>query len=393
MTPAMTERARLRWLRKRAAFISEARAIHGDRYGYDLVEYLGLHVKVAVTCPSHGVFNPEPANHIHRRSGCPTCAGNTPMTLASFLADARRVHGDLYDYSEVTAPRAKVPVRIVCPVHGVFEQRPRDHTYSAAGCPACGRERTTASSRVTAEQFLERAKAIHATRSYDYSRAAYVDIMTSVEIVCLEHGPFWQTPNAHLNAGQGCAWCAGRGRLTTEMFVARSRVVHGDRYDYSRSVYVNAITLIEIDCSEHGLFQQAPQHHSRGIGCPACSESHGERAVRRVLEKHGIEFESQWTHPTLVHERQLRADFALIDRQILIEFDGQQHFEPVQFGGSSPEWAQAQFEATRARDRAKDRWARGEGWTLVRLTDQLTVEADLIAAGVVASSHTQSVAA
>jgi very-short-patch-repair endonuclease len=384
VTPVMTERARLRWLSKRAAFILEARAIHGDRYDYSLVEYLGLHVKVAVTCSLHGVFNPKPANHIHRRSGCPGCAGNAPMTLVSFLADARKAHGDLYDYSEVTAPRAKVPVRIACRVHGVFEQRPRDHAYSTAGCPTCGRDRTTASSKLTVEQFLERAETIHAARDYDYSRAVYVDIMTSIEIVCRTHGPFWQSPNAHLNAGQGCARCAGTAKLTRMAFVDRSRVVHGERYDYSRVVYVNSKTLVEIGCPEHGVFRQAPHHHGRGIGCPACSETHGERAVRRVLEKHCIEFEAQWTHPTLVHVRQLRSDFALSAMRVLIEFDGPQHYEAVQFGRSSRDLALTQLEATRARDQAKERWAREEGWSLIRLTDQLTVEAGLIAADVIA---------
>jgi len=215
------------------------------------------------------------------------------MTLASFLAEALQVHGDLYDYSAVTAPKAKVPARIVCRTHGVFLQLPRDHIKSASGCQACGRERTGASSRLTAEQFIERAATIHVEHPYDYSRAVYVNAMVAVEIICQVHGSFRQTPNAHLNAGQGCPGCGGNNRLTSELFIARSRVFHGDRYDYSRVAYVNGKMPVAIHCPDHGPFQQLAQHHIRGVGCPNCNESHGERAVRRVLEKHGIEFESR----------------------------------------------------------------------------------------------------
>lgn len=121
----------------------------------------------------------------------------------------------------------------------------------------------------------------------------------------------------------------------------------------------------------------------KGAGCPACTESHGERAVRRVLEAHGIAFETQWGHPTMVYVGELKADFAIPAQRVLIEFDGEHHHRPVQFGGRSAKEALADFELVRARDAAKDRWAQESGWRVVRVGDVRAVEEKLAAAGVI----------
>lgn len=367
-------------------FVARARAVHGDRYDYSRAEYAGIGTKVVVVCQSHGAFTPTPRNHIHNRSGCPGCSGNLPLTIESFTKRAREIHGSLYDYSEVVVTKSRMAVRIICPQHGRFEQTPDDHLNSAAGCPECGRGRTAASSRLTAERFIERARELHAEAGYDYSNVVYVNIMTNVEIVCPVHGAFWQSPNHHLNAQQGCPTCGGTGRHSAESFVVRAREAHGGRYDYRQVEYLNNHTVVIIGCPDHGPFQQLPIHHMKGSGCPTCGESHGERAVRQVLTERGVEFETQWTHPTMMLERRLRADFAVPSQRVLIEFYGDQHRRPVPFGGRRGPTALSQFKDTGARDRAKERWARENGWRVIRLTDPRTVEVELTQAGVISAS-------
>ena len=60
-------------------------------------------------------------------------------------------------------------------------------------------------------------------------------------------------------------------KLTTEEFINRAKLVHGDKYDYSESVYVNARTNIKIKCKDHGEFQQKPYNHLGGNGCKWCA--------------------------------------------------------------------------------------------------------------------------
>jgi len=58
-------------------------------------------------------------------------------TTEEFITQAREIHGDFYDYSQVEYLGARVKVIIICPKHGVFLQRPSHHTNSKAGCPIC----------------------------------------------------------------------------------------------------------------------------------------------------------------------------------------------------------------------------------------------------------------
>jgi hypothetical protein len=60
-------------------------------------------------------------------------------------------------------------------------------------------------------------------------------------------------------------------RLTTIEFINRARKIHGDKYDYSQSVYLNTYTKLKIKCQIHGYFEQSPEHHLRGHKCPKCS--------------------------------------------------------------------------------------------------------------------------
>ena len=125
-------------------FISRARRVHGNKYDYALVEYSGTYTPVKIICREHGEFEQQPNNHLGGR-GCQTCGGLAAANARrsnteQFIAKAKRVHGDKYDYSLVSYETAKLPVKIVCPVHGEFEQRP-DHHLSGSGCRKCAVDR------------------------------------------------------------------------------------------------------------------------------------------------------------------------------------------------------------------------------------------------------------
>ena len=108
---------------------------------------------------------------------------------------------------------------------------------------------------------------------YDYSNAKYINTDVKVCIICPEHGEFWQTPNEHLK-GSGCPKCAkNMKRKTTKQFIEEAKLVHGDKYDYSKVEYVNNKTKVCIICPEHGEFWQAPiKHLMGGQGCPKCNK-------------------------------------------------------------------------------------------------------------------------
>ena len=249
-------------------FIARARAVHGDAYDYSKVVYTTSATPVEVICPQHGSFFPRPNNHVANRSRCPQCAGYAPTTLAQFLTRARAAHGDRYDYSRVVYTKVETKVEIICPTHGPFWQTPLDHA-GGHGCAACGVEKSAASRRHDAATFLARARAKFGD-ALDYRQMDYRNTTTAITIVCPEHGPFRQTPYEHL-ASTGCPWCTGLKPITQETFLARARAAHGDRYDYTLVDYQGWQVPVAIKCAAHGVFWQTPKAHAQGRGCLACS--------------------------------------------------------------------------------------------------------------------------
>lgn len=117
--------------------------------------------------------------------------------------------------------------------------------------------------------FIEASIIMHGDK-YDYSKVVYVNDKTKVDIVCKTHGVFLQSPNKH-KRGSGCPICYLESKnLNNEKFIERSIAVHGDKYDYSKVVYVTSKKPVDIICKKHGLFSQKPEKHMIGNGCTQC---------------------------------------------------------------------------------------------------------------------------
>lgn len=207
----------------------------------------------------------------------PNTAGDARRkTTGQFIAKANAVHGNRYDYSLVEYVSSATKVTINCSDHGPFEQTPSEHLIGS-GCAKCGSLAAADARRKTTEQFIAKANAVHGNR-YDYSLVEYLSAMEKVTIICPDHGPFEQAPNGHVT-GKGCYECgilvsSDARRLTTEQFITKARMVHGDRYDYSLVEYVTNRKKVKIICSDHGLFLQAPNDHiDQKSGCADCAQT------------------------------------------------------------------------------------------------------------------------
>jgi ssDNA-binding Zn-finger/Zn-ribbon topoisomerase 1 len=122
-------------------FIKTASKIHKEKYEYGLVDYRNMFKKVKITCTIHGTFEQIPLAHL-RGQGCPKCgkehvADCFRLTKAQFVAKSCHVHGDKYSYDLVDYRGQDVSVSIICPVHGIFKQKPLHH-FIGHGCPKCG---------------------------------------------------------------------------------------------------------------------------------------------------------------------------------------------------------------------------------------------------------------
>lgn len=248
-------------------FIARAKQVHGDKYNYSLVEYVNAHTKIKIICPVHSVFEQTPDGHL--KHGCSKCSGNAKMNTALFIEKAKQVHNGKYNYSKSVYKNNSTYLTIICPEHGEFQQTPAAH-WKGAGCPFCA-----GNLKMTADEFVTRAKKVHGD-AYGYSKVNYSGIDNKVKIVCRKHNyEFEQTPNNHLH-GQGCPICRNEKigdklRGNKESFILKAREMHGNKYDYSKVVYKNASEKVIIICREHNYeFEQTPSSHLHGNGCPIC---------------------------------------------------------------------------------------------------------------------------
>jgi hypothetical protein len=169
---------------------------------------------------------------------------------------------------------------------------------------------------------------------YDYSKSIFLTTRKKVKICCIYHGEFEQNAGNHL-MGNGCKKCHFENRK--QDFLTRAKSIHGDKYDYSLVIYNHNESKVKIRCKYHGEFEQTPYHHlNRKQGCPNCKSSIGENTIKMYLDKNKIMYKKQYRFPDCKNKQPLPFDFYLPDYNICIEFDGEQHFKPnIFFGGKS----------------------------------------------------------
>jgi very-short-patch-repair endonuclease len=212
--------------------------------------------------------------------------------------------------------------------------------------------------KYTTEEFIEKAKKIH-DEKYDYSLVDYVNNVSRIKIVCAEHGVFEQIPKHHLR-NHGCPKCAGN-YITLNEFIDKANLIHNNRYGYSLVEYVNAHNKINIICPEHGIFNQTPNGHLNGKGCSICKLSKGELLIKKYLDMHMIEYVKEKRFADC-GKNKLSFDFYLPTVNILIEYDGEQHFKPIEYWGGS-----AKLNIRQSNDEAKNLYANSKNILLLRI--------------------------
>lgn len=249
------------------------------------------------------------------------------LSHEEFIAKARAVHGDTYQYlSEYRG--SGVHIQIACKIHGLFTQTPNAHISQAQGCPLCAALLLGTKRRNTTAVVLSHFGEVHGDR-YDYSRVRYVGAHKPVEIVCTEHGAFFQSPQSH-RKGRGCPQCATakqqgwnirRNRQIVEQFESLARGKHGTLFDYADTAYAHNQGKIQFRCTVHNqqLVQTARDHLDGYNPCTKCNhmKSSGEESIAAYLAM----FTSVVSRDrTIIKPKEL--DIYLPERALAIEYCG-----------------------------------------------------------------------
>lgn len=348
-------------------FINRAKIVHSEYYNYSKVEYINTHEKVCIICPEHGEFWQSPANHL-KGSKCKLCsnkarAKSKTKSFESFLNDANLVHSNFYIYEKTNFIKRSDKAIITCPIHGDFEQIINNH-LKGEGCSECAKIRSADKRKLTLNEFIIKANNIH-NNKYDYSLSVYSKYSDKIKIICPIHGEFEQQVGNHLQ-GKGCSKCkndklAFNRKDSFENFVNKANSVHNKLYDYEKVNYINQLTKIIIICPKHGEFEQTANAHLRGQGCPKCNNSKGEIMIYNWLKNNysSLKFIEQYRAIWL---NGLIYDFYIPSLKIAIEYNGIQHYEPVEFFGG-----EEYFKYIQNNDRLKDKFSTENGITLIKI--------------------------
>jgi hypothetical protein len=170
------------------------------------------------------------------------------------------------------------------------------------------------SKRLTTEEFIEKAKKVHGDR-FNYDKVVYKRNCVNVVIGCSIHGEFFQMPMDHLN-GRGCSKCSGKYSPTTEEFIEKAKKIHGDRFDYSKTVYVRALENVIISCRIHGDFEQTPDNHLHGKGCLKCKydlmANIKRQDINEIITKANIRHENRYDYSLIKNYKNNQIKYPII---------------------------------------------------------------------------------
>ncbi len=275
-----------------------------------------------------------------------------------FLIKANSIHFGKYEYISILNNLNK-KIKIICPMHGEFQQLLKNHLYRKSGCPSC------ANKNITHAIFLKRAIALY-NYEYEYltlykTRKSKIKIK---HILC--NNIFYMTPDDHLS-NHGCPNCYGKFKKSFNDLADQSNKIHNNKYTYVESNFKNIKEKICIICTVHGEFMQSFDNHIHSMqGCPKCNSSKGELFIRTILKKYNIKFIEQFKFENCINpltSRQLSFDFYLTELNIIIEYDGIQHYKPIKiFGGEEA------FKKQQINDLIKDQYCSMNNIKLIRIS-------------------------
>lgn len=255
-------------------FIEKSIKKHDNKYDYSKVDYSGNHTNVLIICPEHGEFYQTPGNHSSGK-GCLKCARKKVSQKLfygneKFIEKAIKKHGKKYEYSKVKYINSKTKVCIICNNIDEITGEKHGEFWQNPTSHLGGSNCPKCSGHFMNQELFIKRARVIHYNKYDYSKVEYKAIKEKVYIICPNHGEFSQTPDSHLQ-GQQCSKCSKVHKYNTSEWIEYAKKVHGERYDYSKVVYKNNSTKIPVICKEHGVFWQRPANHIKGKNCPKCT--------------------------------------------------------------------------------------------------------------------------
>lgn len=340
-------------------YLTKVKNKFGDKYEL-LSEYKNSKTKISVKHYCGYIWDIFPSD-IFNLKKCPKCSNRVQKTQEEFVEQVKQLVGNEYEVlGKFKGSRQKVKIK-----HNIcgytWDVKASAFVHSGTRCPKCngGIKKIR-----THDDFIREVRIRHGDKYEILS--IYKNTYTNIIYKCNEHGEYTAKPQTFLvNGCNGCSM--DRRAKTHEQFLLELRSIHENITPidiYKRSKYKMRFKCI---CG-HEWKITANQILTGYGGCPICdmNTSIGEKEIEKCLQSLNLKYTKQYTNEKCKYVNTLRFDI-YVENKILIEFDGKQHFEPVDFGGKGMEYAEKDFETRRLQDEVKNNFCIENNIPLIRI--------------------------
>jgi len=346
-------------------FIEELLKINTD---VEVLEpYANNHTKILCRCLIDGYeWSITPHNLLDGR-GCPKCGGTLKKSHDEFEKELKHVNSNIILLSKYINMKHKVKCK--CLIDGNEWESLPQNLLRGHGCPMCSASNASKRNLKSHEKFVQD---VHDVSPTIIIQNTYKNNKSKIKCKCGVCKNEWATDASNLISGKGCPKCGIKKRISAitkphNKFVEELKNINCDVEVVGE--YISSFTPIKCKCLIDGyIWEATPVNLLRGTGCPVCSNSHGEKAISYVLDNMSIEYIPQYKFDDCKNIRSLPFDFYMPRFNICIEYDGQQHFRPVNFGGCTDEQANKSFESTKLNDSIKNQYCKDHNIRLVRIS-------------------------
>lgn len=333
--------------------------------------YINANIPILHQCKLDGyMWDTAPNNMLHGH-GCPMCAGNVLWTTEQYIEAVKNVNPNIEVIGEYINARTKILHK--CNIDGYQWMVAPYVILRGDGCPMCAGNK-----KKTIEEYKQELANINPDIEV---LEEYINATTPILHKCKIDGHKWLAAPRNILSGCGCPKCKFRKlsnlfSKTHEEYVKEVAKCNPDIEVIGE--YVNARTPILHRCKLDGYVWYAiPYNILLGQGCPQCQESSGERIVRQWLESHKIQYIYQHKFQDCRDINPLPFDFYLPEYNTCIEYNGEQHYIPVDFAGEGQEWAEQQLTKIQAHDQIKSQYCEDNNIRLLVIPYYKNIEEEL----------------
>lgn len=283
-------------------------------------------------------------------------------THEEFVDEMLLKHPDIELLGTYTGAHNRIRCR--CKIDGT-EWEPKAYLLSdGKGCRECGYRR--ASSKLQNSFETEKRSIEEKNPNIEVLERVF-DRYWKVRCRCRIDGYEWVTKARNILVdNNGCARCSQKEKKTTELFINELATVNCDIEVIGE--YSGTHAKIACRCLKDGFeWSATPRNLLTGWGCPRCRLSRGEKRIASYLQTKSIDFKQQFAFDECRDEHVLLFDFYIPSLNMAIEFDGEQHFRPVKFGGINDKSADERFAKTKLHDDIKNNYCAQNNIKLLRI--------------------------